>query len=79
MGTIAVARQQRSHGPRRKHRMSDPKPVPKETVAPKERESINRHFLREGRWMVWLGVGLPILSLVVASLLGPLLLNALNK
>ncbi|WP_252658116.1 hypothetical protein [Acidovorax kalamii] len=45
--------------------MSDPKPVPKETVAPKKHESINRHFLREGRWMVWLGVGLPILLLVV--------------
>ncbi len=59
--------------------MSDPKPAPKETVAPKERESINRHFMREGRWMVWLGVGLPILSLVVAFLLGPVLLNALNK
>lgn len=59
--------------------MSDPKPVLKETVAPKKRESINSHFLREGRWMVWLGVGLPILLLVVASLLGPVLLNALNK
>lgn len=59
--------------------MSDPKPAPKETVDPKECKSINRHFLREGRWMVWLGVGLPILSLVVAFLLGPVLLNALNK
>ena len=59
--------------------MSDPKPAPKETVAPKERESITRHCLREGRWTVWLGVGLPILSLVVALLLGPVLLNALNK
>lgn len=59
--------------------MSDPKPAQKEAVAPKKRESINRHFMREGRWMVWLGVGLPILSLVVASLLGPVLLNALNK
>ncbi|WP_124512430.1 hypothetical protein [Acidovorax sp. FJL06] len=59
--------------------MSDPKPAQKEAVAPKERESINRHFKREGRWMVWLGVGLPLILLVVAFLLGPALLNALNK
>lgn len=59
--------------------MSEPKRAEKEAVAPKQRESINRHFLREGRWMVWLGVGLPIPLLVVAVLLGPVLLNALNK
>ncbi|WP_462386160.1 hypothetical protein [Acidovorax sp. Q11] len=59
--------------------MSDPKPAPKEEVAPKERESINRHFLRERRWMVWLGVGLPVILLIVGFLLGPVLLNALNK
>lgn len=59
--------------------MSDPKPSQKEAAAPKERESINRHFLREGRWMVWLGVGLPVFLLVVGFLLGPVLLNALKK
>ncbi|MDZ7914218.1 MAG: hypothetical protein U5O16_20640 [Rhodococcus sp. (in: high G+C Gram-positive bacteria)] len=59
--------------------MSDPKPAQEEAVAPNERKSINRHFLREGHRMAWLGVGLPILLLVVAFLLGPVLLNALKQ
>lgn len=59
--------------------MSEPTPTQEETVATKKRESINLHFKREGRWMVWLGVGLPVILLVVGFLLGPVLLNALKK
>ncbi len=59
--------------------MTEPEPRQDEKVATNARKSINYHFKRESQWMVWLAIGLPLLLLAVAIVLGPVFPNALNK
>ena len=59
--------------------MTEPQPSKEEPVAANEHASINRHFKREGWWMVWLAVGIPLVLLLVAVLAGPALLNLLGR
>lgn len=59
--------------------MTEPQPSQEDDTAASARKSINHHFQREARWMVWLQIGLPLVLLLLAGVLGPVLLNALHR
>lgn len=50
-----------------------------ESVAAVKPQSVNHHFKREGRLMVWIVVGVPLVLFVGALLLGPVLLNLVGQ
>lgn len=45
----------------------------------KRENNINRHFKREGKWMVYLFIALPIVLTIIAAIVGPVVLNALQR
>jgi hypothetical protein len=52
--------------------MNDPK------LEEKRGDHINRHFKREGKWMVYLLIGLPVAFAIIAVVAGPFVLNAIH-
>lgn len=42
------------------------------------RKGINHHFKREGRWVIWLVVGVPAILLIAVFVLGPALLTLIG-
>jgi len=59
--------------------VSKPSLSHEEKSAAAKSQSINHHFKREGRLMIWVVVGVPVVLLLGALLLGPALLNLINK
>ena len=47
-------------------------------MADRDKDSINHHFLRENKLMLWWCIGVPVVLVALAGLLGPYVLKALN-
>ena len=43
-----------------------------------DKKSINHHFRRENKLMLWWCIGIPVVLVALAGLLGPYVLKALN-
>lgn len=59
--------------------MSNPDQSHCESVTEAKSQSINHHFKREGRLMIWIVVGVPVVLVLGALLIGPVLLNIVGK
>ncbi|EHL21164.1 hypothetical protein KYG_19811 [Acidovorax sp. NO-1] len=59
--------------------MSNPNQSHDDAVATAKTKSVNHHFKREGRLMIWFVVGVPVILLLGAFLLGPALLSFVGR
>jgi len=50
-----------------------------EAVATDSTKSVNHHFKREGRLMIWFAIGVPVILLIGAFLFGPALLTLAGR
>jgi hypothetical protein len=44
----------------------------------KRGQNINRHFKREGKWMAYLLIGVPVAFTIICIVAGPFVLNAIR-
>ncbi|WP_436078471.1 hypothetical protein [Acidovorax delafieldii] len=50
-----------------------------EAVSTDSAKSVNHHFKREGRLMIWFAIGVPVILLIGAFMFGPALLKLAGR
>ena len=63
----------------RKHFLNNTNQSHDEAVVPDITKSVNHHFKREGRLMIWFAIGVPIILLIGAFVFGPALLTLAGR
>lgn len=75
----AESGQKRSDESLRKHFLNNSNQSHDEAVATDITKSVNHHFKREGRLMIWFVIGVPVILLICALVFGPALLTLAGR
>lgn len=79
LGNTPAIGQKRSDESLRKHFLNNSNQSRDEAVATDITKSVNHHFKREGRLMIWFVVGVPVILLICALVFGPALLTLAGR